>query len=164
MRLRWPVFCLWIVLCLVPMARAEDGSMTEAEAQRYHVLTERLRCLVCQNQSIATSDADLAADLRERVANQIRAGRTDTEIRRYMADRYGDWVLYRPPFNRSTWALWLAPLALLLCGLGCIARLLGRRSRGRSMAPAERDRLAAILERESDQSTRSSSTGSADDH
>ena len=75
-------------------------------------ISEQLRCLVCQNQSIADSNAELAVDLRNQVIEQINAGRTDEEIIKYMVDRYGDFVLYNPPFKASTVILWAGPAVL----------------------------------------------------
>ncbi len=86
---------------------------------RYQTLTEQLRCLVCQNQNIADSHAELAQDLRSKVYELLTKGDNDEQIIQYMTDRYGDFVLYRPPFNFKTLLLWLAPaLAILLGGLG----------------------------------------------
>lgn len=87
--------------------------------QRYQTLTEQLRCLVCQNQNIADSHAELAQDLRSKVYELLTKGDNDEQIVQYMTDRYGDFVLYRPPFKFKTLLLWLAPaLALLLGGFG----------------------------------------------
>ncbi|MEM6638854.1 MAG: cytochrome c-type biogenesis protein [Pseudomonadota bacterium] len=86
---------------------------------RYEVLIEELRCLVCQNQTIADSNAELAVDLRTQVRKMLVAGRSDDDIRDYMTDRYGDFVLYRPPLKRRTVALWFAPLVGF--GLGALA-------------------------------------------
>ena len=88
-----------------------DNPKTE---KRYKVLINELRCLVCQNQSLADSDADLAKDLRRKTVEMLKAGKTSNEIRTYMTDRYGDFVLYRPPFNSTTLFLWLGPFILLL--------------------------------------------------
>jgi len=85
-------------------------SVTE---QRYKALINELRCLVCQNQNLADSDADLAKDLRRKTAEMLRAGKTDQEILAFMRDRYGDFVLYKPPFNTTTAALWLGPFIVL---------------------------------------------------
>ena len=82
--------------------------------ERYHSLTEELRCLVCQNETIAGSSAPLAVDLRYQVASQIKAGQTDDQIRAYMTERYGEFILYRPPLSGVTKLLWIAPLVLLL--------------------------------------------------
>ncbi|NNC98108.1 MAG: cytochrome c-type biogenesis protein CcmH [Gammaproteobacteria bacterium] len=81
--------------------------------QRYELLTEELRCLVCQNETIAGSNAPLAVDLRQQVANQLRAGKTNHEIREYMSARYGEFVHYRPANSGKTKVLWLAPVILL---------------------------------------------------
>ena len=85
----------------------------EAEAK---ALMEQLRCLVCQGQSIADSDAELAGDMRHLVRSRIAAGQSPGEVRGWLVERYGNWVSYKPPLEPATWALWLAPLALL--GLG----------------------------------------------
>jgi len=92
-------------------------------------ITNELRCLVCQNQTIAESHADLAVDLREEVRELLVAGRTPQEIRRYMTDRYGDFVLYRPPFKPATLLLWLGPALLLAIGAMALLVALRRRSR-----------------------------------
>lgn len=89
---------------------------TQAEKERFHRLSEELRCLVCQNQTLADSDAELAADLRREVEQLMLAGRSDDEIKSWLVDRYGDFVLYRPPLQRNTWFLWLGPFILLGSG------------------------------------------------
>jgi cytochrome c-type biogenesis protein CcmH len=85
----------------------------EAEAK---ALMEQLRCLVCQGQSIADSDADLAGDMRNMVRTRIAAGQPPAEVRRWLIERYGNWVSYKPPVEPATWPLWAAPLVLLLVG------------------------------------------------
>ena len=92
-------------------------------------VTSELRCLVCQNQTIADSHADLAVDLRRQVREQLQAGRTDAEIIDYMTARYGDFVLYRPPFKPTTVLLWLGPALMLGGGLLALAIVLRRRAR-----------------------------------
>ena len=89
---------------------------TQAERERFHALAEELRCLVCQNQTLADSEASLAADLRREVEELMLAGRSDDEIKAYLVQRYGDFVLYRPPVQRNTWLLWGGPFALLVIG------------------------------------------------
>lgn len=91
--------------------------VNEAERQRYQALLHELRCVVCQNQSIAESNAPLAQDLREQVATQMNEGRSNAEIRSYLTDRYGDFVLYKPPLRGRTVALWIGPFVLLALGL-----------------------------------------------
>ena len=88
----------------------------QQQQDRFDVLTKELRCLVCQNQNLADSDASLAHDLRQEVHSMVIAGQTDTAIKQFMVQRYGDFVLYRPPVQNNTYALWLMPLILLLGG------------------------------------------------
>ncbi|HEY4999060.1 MAG TPA: cytochrome c-type biogenesis protein [Usitatibacter sp.] len=119
---------------------------------RLKALAEELRCLVCQNQTIADSNAPLALDLRNQIRGQIAAGRSDDEIRAYMVDRYGDFVLYRPPFKGSTAILWIGPFALLALAIWIAATIARRRKRAVAAplagAPA-RDEVAALLDAES---------------
>jgi cytochrome c-type biogenesis protein CcmH len=96
---------------------------------RMLAITGELRCLVCQNQTIADSHADLAADLRQQVREMLQRGETPEQIRRYMTDRYGDFILYRPPLKATTAALWLGPGLLLMIALGALALVIRRRSR-----------------------------------
>jgi len=96
---------------------------------RMLAITGELRCLVCQNQTIADSHADLAVDLRQEVREMLQRGQTPDQIRRYMTDRYGDFILYRPPLKASTAVLWLAPAALLLVALAALAVVIRRRAR-----------------------------------
>jgi cytochrome c-type biogenesis protein CcmH len=88
----------------------------QEQEDRFNQLTQELRCLVCQNQNLADSDALLAHDLRAEVHEMLLAGNSNDEIKRFMVERYGDFVLYRPPVQQNTYLLWLAPLALLLIG------------------------------------------------
>lgn len=102
----------------------------EQEA-RFNELTAELRCLVCQNQTLADSDAELAADLRAEIFGMMQAGRSDAEIKTFLVDRYGDFVLYRPPVQTNTLALWLMPFLLLVIGgLVVISAVRKRRARG----------------------------------
>jgi cytochrome c-type biogenesis protein CcmH len=107
---------------------ADDTLADPALRERYETVTRELRCLVCQNQTIADSDADLAKDLRREVREMLVAGQTDEQIRTFMTDRYGDFVLYRPRANGRTWILWAAPAILLLGGLFLIFRIARRRA------------------------------------
>ena len=86
------------------------------QEDRFNQLTMELRCLVCQNQNLADSDAQLAHDLRAEVHEMLVAGKSDDEIKQFMVERYGDFVLYRPPVQKNTYLLWLAPMVLLLIG------------------------------------------------
>ena len=94
-----------------------DGLTPEQEAL-YQSIVHEVRCLVCQNQSIAESNAELAKDLRIEIANQIKDGKTEQEIKNFLLNRYGDFVLYEPSFNKKTVFLWLSPLLLLFLIFG----------------------------------------------
>lgn len=119
-------------MTLVASAVAKEAAPEAADPAleaRMTRITSELRCLVCQNQTIADSHADLAVDLRKQVREQLTAGRSDNEIVDYMTDRYGDFVLYRPPFKATTALLWLGPAAMLGGGLLVLVVVLRRRSR-----------------------------------
>jgi cytochrome c-type biogenesis protein CcmH len=103
-----------------------------AQERRAEALDMEIRCVVCENEPIAQSTADIAADMRRLVRERIEAGDSDAEIRAFFRDRYGDFVLLRPPFDARTWALWAAPLLLLAAGGG----VLWARSRRGSGSPA----------------------------
>jgi cytochrome c-type biogenesis protein CcmH len=145
--------CLFVLMfaCLLlhGVARAADEPLAFTAPQlqhRYDALLQELRCLVCQNQTLADSHAELAQDLRTQVFNMLEAGHKDSEVIDFMVARYGDFVLYRPPLKSSTWLLWLGPLLLLMMGLAVVIRLSG----GRKPAPSaldehERARLAELL-------------------
>jgi len=105
---------------LLAMAVIVAASSARATPDRVHALATELRCPVCQNQNLADSNADLAVDLRREIARQVAAGRTDEEVRRFMVERYGHYVLYDPPWTPHTALLWSAP-ALLLAGAGLVA-------------------------------------------
>jgi cytochrome c-type biogenesis protein CcmH len=96
---------------------------------RMLALAGQLRCLVCQNETIAASQADLASDLRQEIREMLARGMTEAQIRKYMTDRYGDFVLYDPPFKATTALLWLGPLLLLLFALASLYVVLRRRQR-----------------------------------
>ena len=91
---------------------AMDGLTPEQEVL-YQAIVQEVRCLVCQNQSIAESNAELAKDLRIEISSQIQEGKTEQEIKDFLLNRYGDFVLYQPSFNKKTFFLWLSPLILL---------------------------------------------------
>jgi cytochrome c-type biogenesis protein CcmH len=105
----------------VPLAQ---DSATE---QRMVDITSELRCLVCQNESLAASQAELARDLREEVRKLIKQGKTDQEVKDYLVARYGDFVLYRPPVKATTWLLWAGPFLLLAAGIAALIVYLRRR-------------------------------------
>ena len=101
---------------------------------RMMALAQELRCLVCQNQTLADSQAELAADLRQEIRELMQKGQSDEQIKRYLVARYGDFVLYRPPLKPTTWLLWFGPALLLIGGLTALYTVLLRRRR---LAPAE---------------------------
>ena len=135
-------------------AQQDLSDLNPDQADRYDTLIHELRCLVCQNQTIADSTAPLAIDLREQVHKQIASGRSDKEIRGYLTDRYGDFVLYKPPFAARTALLWLGPFAL---ALGALIAVVGftRRSRARSgktPLTADPEALKRLLDEDSKRS------------
>ena len=120
-----------LLLAIAPAAAkvAEPVASDPALEARMMVLATELRCLVCQNQTIADSHADLAVDLRNQIRDMIAKGQTDDQIRQYMTDRYGDFVLYKPPFKPATALLWVGPPVLLVCALAALFLMLRRRMR-----------------------------------
>ncbi len=126
------LLAILLVSCLPLVAQASTEPTTlDPVAQRRLVdLSAQLRCLVCQNQSIAESNAELAVDLRNQINEQIKSGKSDREIVDFMVTRYGDFVLYRPPFKATTALLWIGPIALLLLAVLVFYRtLVSRRAR-----------------------------------
>lgn len=111
---------------------------TPALQARYETLTHQFRCLVCQDEDIYTSNADLAVQLRDKVRDMLVAGKTNQQIIDYMVDRYGNFVLYKPPVEGNTLLLWFGPFALLLVALGVVAWVVRRRSAMATDEPAER--------------------------
>ncbi|MEY3281644.1 MAG: hypothetical protein RL674_1629 [Pseudomonadota bacterium] len=121
------VLCLFLLIQSVH-AEIEVYQFTSPELElRYQSLTEELRCLVCQNQNIADSHAELAQDLRRKVYEMLSSGQSDAQIIDYMTERYGDFVLYRPPFNVRTILLWFTPVLALLIGALGFMSILNRR-------------------------------------
>jgi cytochrome c-type biogenesis protein CcmH len=106
-----------------------------AQELRFQALTKQLRCLVCQNESLADSNAPLAADLRRDVFEQIEAGKSDEEIKAWLTSRYSDFVLYDPPLRAGTWLLWFGPVLVLVVGGFAVAMIVRRRSRAEALPP-----------------------------
>jgi cytochrome c-type biogenesis protein CcmH len=120
----------WALMFLAGLAFGQASEMDHPDAAveaRLKGLAEELRCLVCQNQTIADSNASLALDLRNEIREQIAKGRSDEQIRDYMVQRYGDFVLYRPPLKATTVLLWIGPFALLALGIAIIMSTVRRR-------------------------------------
>ena len=134
--LRVAVACLLLVLISSSTIAAEPAMRLDATgARRAAALAEQLRCLVCQNQSIAESNAELAVDLRREINEQIRAGRSDGDIVDFMVARYGDFVLYRPPVKPHTLLLWFGPALLAAAALIAFFRALRNRRRRAAERP-----------------------------
>jgi len=145
-RLRWIAALLAALLAAFAL-HAQDEAAVEA---RFAAIAEELRCLVCQNESLASSRADLAMDLKREVRAQIRAGKSDAEIRAFLVARYGDFVLYRPPVKESTLLLWGGPFALLVAGFAGAVLFIRRRraaaaSAGAALSPEDEARAEALL-------------------
>jgi cytochrome c-type biogenesis protein CcmH len=145
-------FALALLLLAGPAAAAtspDEMLKDPALEARARVLGKELRCLVCQNQSIDDSDADLARDLRRLVRERLVAGDSDEEVLAFATQRYGDFVLLRPPVRPATWLLWFGPVAVLLVGGGLVLAFFRGRGPSRDAAsdldPAERERLARLL-------------------
>ena len=123
-----PIVAMLFITASFAREAVPESSDPALEARMVHVTSE-LRCLVCQNQTIADSHADLAVDLRAQVREQLKAGRSDADIIDYMTARYGDFVLYRPPFKPTTALLWLGPGLMLAIGVIALTIVLRRRDR-----------------------------------
>ena len=141
-----PVLCIVSFLSLAQEAPpAAEDPILEKRVQR---LSEELRCLVCQNQSLADSNADLAVDLRNQVRELMQQGQTDAQIREFMVARYGDFVLYNPPVNSATLLLWLGPFVLLAVAGVALVTYLRRRDRelpAQVLSDEDRERARALL-------------------
>lgn len=125
------VILFLLLICALPgfaLAKEAKSISDDPELEkRLMALSEQLRCLVCQNETLAGSHADLAADLRQQIREQMKAGKTDKEIVAFLTERYGDFILYNPPVNRRTYLLWFGPFILLGGGLFAFYRYIGHR-------------------------------------
>ena len=148
------LFSTLIISLILGMAPLHAGVTLEAfkfnnkaEEQHFKDLIEELRCLVCQNQSLADSDAELAHDLRAEVYDMIQAGKNDEEIVTFLVARYGDFVLYDPPLKPSTYLIWFGPFVLLLIAVLLLLRSIRRQQKvpAAEISAEERERLNTIL-------------------
>ncbi len=137
MRILGPTLLIMALLLIPLLLIAPSGAADEPleflsaqEEQRFNRLIEELRCLVCQNQNLKDSDAPLAKDLRLQVLEQMRAGNDDAAVKQFLVERYGDFVLYRPPVQSNTYLLWLGPVFLLLLGGAIVYRTVRRHRDG----------------------------------
>jgi cytochrome c-type biogenesis protein CcmH len=145
----WILACAlaWgLALALVPVRTASAQASTDvaplqfhdaAEEARFHALTSELRCVMCQNQSLADSNAQIAHDLRREVLDLMRQGKSDDEVVAFLVARYGEFVRYKPAMEPATWLLWFGPALLLLGGGVAVARIVRTRARRDVPAPTE---------------------------
>lgn len=133
------LFFSLLLALILPLAHAGEAMPVADDValeKRVMAVSGELRCLVCQNQTIADSHAELAIDLRNQVREKLRQGMSEQEIKDYMVARYGDFVLYRPLMKRSTWLLWLGPFLLLILAFGVLIVKLRQRRKAMQQAPA----------------------------
>ncbi|MGQ0620825.1 MAG: cytochrome c-type biogenesis protein [Panacagrimonas sp.] len=138
-----------LIATTVSALTPQEGTLPPEQEARYRTLIHELRCLVCQNQTIADSNADLANDLRKQVHDRIASGESDADIRRYVTDRYGDFVLYKPLLSARTVLLWAGPFLILAGALVIALRILRRRPKaGLPSQAADPARLRKLLDEE----------------
>jgi cytochrome c-type biogenesis protein CcmH len=141
---------LFLVLSGIACAGVEYREFANPEQQEaYENLTSELRCLVCQNQTIADSNAELAADLRRQVYEMLQQGKSRQDIAQFMTDRYGDFVLYNPPFKLKTGLLWIGPAAFLLIGLIAVFLFARRKKTAANIgiSAEKRQKIRSLLEK-----------------
>jgi len=137
-------FLVWLALCLLPLLAFAQAIQPlpfrdRAEEVRFQKLSAELRCPMCQNETLADSNAPIAHDLRRQVFEMIQAGKSDDEIKTYLVDRYSQFVLYKPPVEPSTWLLWFGPAVLLAAGAIVVAIQVRRRARQASASTPAND-------------------------
>jgi cytochrome c-type biogenesis protein CcmH len=143
--------CLLLLALAMATGFAKDAAPLAEDPvveARLIAISEEMRCLVCQNESLAGSRSDLANDLRRELRTLIKAGKTDQQIREFMVERYGDFVLYRPPVKPTTWLLWAGPFVLMITGVVVLLVYLRRRNRAvgdEVLTDEESSRAAALL-------------------
>ena len=146
----WLAFIL-ALQCALSSWAGEAAPLAEDPVveQRLMAISEELRCLVCQNETLAASRAELAQDLRREVRNLIKANKSDAEIKEFLVSRYGDFVLYRPTVKPTTWLLWFGPFVLLVGALWGLVRLVRRNQRdvkGPTLDAAQREKAQSLLQ------------------
>ena len=146
------IFAIIAVTCAMNIALARDAAPLADDPvteQRLIAISEEMRCLVCQNESLAGSRSDLANDLRREIRVLISEGKTDEQIRNFMVERYGDFVLYRPPVKPITWLLWIGPFVILLSGIIGLIVYLRRRNQSvpsTTLSAEDNRRIDALLQ------------------
>jgi cytochrome c-type biogenesis protein CcmH len=147
-RIRLLLIFVLFLPCLALAKEARPISDDPELEKRVMALSEQLRCLVCQNETLADSHADLAEDLRKEIREQMKAGKSDQEIVAFLTQRYGDFVLYKPPVKSTTYLLWFGPFVLLFAGTGVLYRYLKKRRElidEKPLTADERKRAEEIL-------------------
>ena len=158
-QLRFVVFGLMLLSAAGPALSAKEAQPSAADPvleERVMKLSRELRCLVCQNETLADSRADLAEDLRTQIREQMKAGKSDKEIINYLTTRYGKFILYNPPVDPTTYLLWFGPFVLLLAGLFLLFRYVKQRSALIADSPLsaeERRQAEALLASQSGKET-----------
>jgi cytochrome c-type biogenesis protein CcmH len=140
---------LLLLCCIAPVVNAKEAQSSADDPvieKRLMNLSQELRCLVCQNETLADSRADLAEDLRREIREQMKAGKTDQEIIAFLTQRYGDFVLYRPPVKPTTYLLWFGPFVLLLVGLAILFLYVKQRRDSINDQPLTKDEHARVAE------------------
>lgn len=134
--MRTIIAALTLLCCTQAFAIDSEKPFTDPTMQaRYEALIHGFRCLVCQDETVADSDADLAADFRRQIHGMLAAGKSDAEIEDYMVERYGNYVLYKPPVQASTWLLWAGPFILMGIALLTVTLVVRRRARQAGASP-----------------------------
>ncbi len=145
------LFLLLATMLCFSSSFAKDATPLAADPvleQRLISISEEMRCLVCQNESLAGSRSDLANDLRREIRTLIQEGKSDDQIRTFMVERYGDFVLYRPPVKPITWLLWIGPFVILLIGIVGLLNYLRRRNQSipsTTLSPTDNAKIDALL-------------------
>lgn len=137
-----------LLACMTALVLANDAPPAASDPaleKRVQALSEELRCLVCQNQTIADSHAELAIDLKNKVREMLAQGMSEQEVIDYMVQRYGDFVMYRPPLKGSTWLLWFGPFLLLTGGIAVLGLKLKKRNLPEALPESELQRAADLL-------------------
>lgn len=144
-----------VILCALPVfALAKEAKSISDDPElekRVMALSEQLRCLVCQNETLAGSRADLAVDLRQQIREQMKAGKSDKQIVAFLTERYGDFILYNPPVNRRTYLLWFGPFILLGGGLFAFYSYIRKRRElisDQPLSPEDHKRAGELLQTE----------------
>ena len=138
------VLLVCALFCMAAASDPADRLPDPASEARARALFQEVRCLVCQNESIDDSDAELAADLRKVVREKIAGGMSDAQVRSFLVDRYGEFVLLKPTFSAANLILWLAPLAVILLGLGLLFARTRQARPAEALSPEEEARLAEL--------------------